>query len=165
MKSKIGIAVVLLAVGVFALFLPNFGGRYYTQIFVQVLINTMLAASLRPSLLCGQLNIGHSAFMAIGAYTSALLAKKMGLPFELSLLCGGALAAAVGLIMGYPSLRLRGVYFAMVTVSFAISPYLGRGLRGVVRTTWLRGERIFDGSEIAGARGELLLHRDDGGRP
>jgi branched-chain amino acid transport system permease protein len=78
----------------------------------------MLAASLRPSLLCGQLNIGHSAFMAIGAYTSALLSKNLGFPFEISLILGGALAAAVGLGMGYPSLRLRGVYFAMVTVSF-----------------------------------------------
>jgi branched-chain amino acid transport system permease protein len=38
-------------------------------------INIVLAASLRPSLTCGQLNIGHSAFMSIGAYTSALLAK------------------------------------------------------------------------------------------
>jgi branched-chain amino acid transport system permease protein len=118
MKSKIGVPVVLLVVFGLALFLPNLGGRYYTQIFVQVLINIMLAASLRPSLLCGQLNIGHSAFMAIGAYTSALLAKNVGLPFELSLLFGGAMAAAVGLIMGYPALRLRGVYFAMVTVSF-----------------------------------------------
>lgn len=118
MRSKIsgfvGLAVLLLIM----LFLPHLGGRYYTQIFVQVIINVMLAASLRPSLLCGQLNIGHSAFMAIGAYTSALLAKKVGLPFELSLLCGGALAALVGMGMGFPSLRLRGVYFAMVTVSF-----------------------------------------------
>lgn len=118
MKSKFGgfggLAVLLLLM----LFLPRLGGRYYTQIFVQVIINVMLAASLRPSLLCGQLNIGHSAFMAIGAYTSALLAKKAGLPFELSLLCGGALAALVGIGMGFPSLRLRGVYFAMVTVSF-----------------------------------------------
>lgn len=118
MKSKIGITVLLLALFVLMLFLPNLGGRYYTQIFVQVLINMMLAASLRPSLLCGQLNIGHSAFMAIGAYTSALLAKKLGFPFEISLLLGGALAAVVGLLMGYPSLRLRGVYFAMVTVAF-----------------------------------------------
>jgi branched-chain amino acid transport system permease protein len=73
---------------------------------------------LRPSLSCGQLNIGHSAFMCIGAYTSALLAKNLGVPFEVSLLCGAVLAAAVGLAIGYPSLRLRGVYFAMVTVAF-----------------------------------------------
>lgn len=118
MTSKIGTPVLILALFVVALFLPGLGGRYYTQIFVQVLINMMLAASLRPSLMCGQLNIGHSAFMAIGAYTSALLVKKLGLPFEIALLLGGAMAAAIGLIMGFPSLRLRGVYFAMVTVSF-----------------------------------------------
>jgi branched-chain amino acid transport system permease protein len=56
--------------------------------------------------------------MCIGAYTSALLAKNLGVPFEVSLLCGAVLAAAVGLAIGYPSLRLRGVYFAMVTVAF-----------------------------------------------
>jgi branched-chain amino acid transport system permease protein len=118
MRSKIGTAFGLLVLLGLMLWLPHVGGRYYTQIFVQVLINIMLAASLRPSLLCGQLNIGHSAFMAIGAYTSALLSKNLGFPFEISLVLGGALAAAVGLGMGYPSLRLRGVYFAMVTVSF-----------------------------------------------
>jgi len=56
--------------------------------------------------------------MSIGAYTSALLAKNLAVPFEISLLCGALLATAVGLAIGYPSLRLRGVYFAMVTVAF-----------------------------------------------
>jgi branched-chain amino acid transport system permease protein len=56
--------------------------------------------------------------MCVGAYTSALLAKNLGVPFELSLLAGAVLAALVGLAIGYPSLRLRGVYFAMVTVAF-----------------------------------------------
>src|SRR5213593_4956700 len=109
---------VLLGLVVLALLLPQFGGDYYVHIFALVFTNVILAASLRPSLLCGQLNIGHSAFMSIGAYTSALLAKKLGLPFELSLLCGALLATLVGLGMGYPALRLRGVYFAMVTVAF-----------------------------------------------
>jgi branched-chain amino acid transport system permease protein len=68
--------------------------------------------------MCGQLNIGHSAFMSVGAYTSALLAKNLGVPFELSLLGGALLAMLTGIAMGYPSLRLRGVYFAMVTVAF-----------------------------------------------
>src|SRR5438128_9869321 len=98
--------------------LPLVGGDYYIHLLALVFTNVSLAASLRPSLSCGQLNIGHSAFMCIGAYTSALLAKDLGLPFELSLLGGAALAAAVGLGIGYPSLRLRGVYFAMVTVAF-----------------------------------------------
>ena len=94
------------------------GGDYYVYLFALVFINVILSASLRPSLTCGQLNIGHSAFMCIGAYTSALLAKNLDVPFEVSLLCGAVLAAAVGLVIGYPSLRLRGVYFAMVTVAF-----------------------------------------------
>src|SRR5437773_2811413 len=98
--------------------LPFVGGDYYIYLFVLVFINVILAASLRPSLSCGQLNLGPSAFMCIGACTSALLAKDLGLPFELALLGGAILAAAVGLGIGYPSLRLRGVYFAMVTVAF-----------------------------------------------
>src|SRR5881628_4037866 len=93
-------------------------GDYYVHIFALVFTNVILAASLRPSLTCGQLNIGHSGFMCVGAYTSALLAKHYALPFELTLLSGAVLAALVGLAIGYPSLRLRGVYFAMVTVAF-----------------------------------------------
>jgi branched-chain amino acid transport system permease protein len=109
---------VLGAVFLALLILPPLGGNYYVHLFALVCTNVILAASLRPSLTCGQLNIGHSAFMSIGAYTSALLAKKFGLPFEVTLLCGAVLATLVGLVMGYPSLRLRGVYFAMVTVAF-----------------------------------------------
>ena len=108
------IVVVLLAL---ALLVPLLGD-YYIHVFALVLINIILAASLRPSLNCGQLNIGHSAFMCLGAYTSALLVKHYGLPFELTLLAGALVATAVGLIVGYPALRLRGVYFAMVTVAF-----------------------------------------------
>ena len=110
-------AALLVVVALLAL-LPLVGGEYYVYLFALVFINVILAASLRPSLSCGQLNIGHSAFMCIGAYSSALLAKDLGVPFELSLLAGAILAAAVGLGIGYPSLRLRGVYFAMVTVAF-----------------------------------------------
>src|SRR5213593_3502258 len=109
---------VLLGLVVLALLLPQFGGDYYVHIFALVFTNVILAASLRPSLTCGQLNIGHSAFMSVGAYTSALLAKNLAVPFEISLLGGALLATAVGLAIGYPSLRLRGVYFAMVTVAF-----------------------------------------------
>src|SRR5438128_6738269 len=98
--------------------LPLVGGDYYVHLLALVFTNVILAASLRPSLTCGQLNIGHSGFMCVGAYTSALLAKHWSVPFELSLLSGALLAALVGLVIGYPSLRLRGVYFAMVTVAF-----------------------------------------------
>src|SRR5207245_8213853 len=97
---------------------PQLGGDYYVHVFALVFTNIILAATLRPSLTCGQLNIGHSAFMSVGAYASALLAKNLAVPFEVSLLSGALLAAVVGLAIGYPALRLRGVYFAMVTVAF-----------------------------------------------
>jgi len=118
MRRRIGVALVLVALVALALLVPPFGGDYYVHIFALVFTNVILAASLRPSLTCGQLNIGHSAFMSVGAYTSALLAKNLAVPFEISLLCGALLATVVGLAIGYPSLRLRGVYFAMVTVAF-----------------------------------------------
>src|SRR2546425_13009186 len=115
MRLRIGVLVVL---ALLALLIPPLGGDYYVHLFALVFTNVILAASLRPSLTCGQLNIGHSAFMSIGAYTSALLAKNLAVPFEISLLGGALLATAVGLVIGYPALRLRAVYFAMVTVAF-----------------------------------------------
>jgi len=118
MPRKLGVPIVLAVLVVLALLVPELGGDYYVHVFALVFTNVILAASLRPSLTCGQLNIGHSAFMSVGAYTSALLAKNLAVPFEISLLCGALLATAVGLAIGYPSLRLRGVYFAMVTVAF-----------------------------------------------
>lgn len=114
MIRRVVLAVALLG----ALLVPQVGNDYYVHLFALVFINVILAASLRPSLTCGQLNIGHSGFMCIGAYTSALLAKHYALPFELTLVIGALLAALVGTAIGYPSLRLRGVYFAMVTVAF-----------------------------------------------
>ncbi|HMH51474.1 MAG TPA: branched-chain amino acid ABC transporter permease, partial [Candidatus Acidoferrum sp.] len=114
---KFALLLVVFVVFVGFLLVPLLGD-YYVHVFALVLTNVILAASLRPSLTCGQLNIGHSAFMCVGAYTSALLAKHFALPFELTLLCGALLASGVGLAVGYPALRLRGVYFAMVTVAF-----------------------------------------------
>src|SRR5499426_1588190 len=118
MKSNIRTVMLLAVVLLALLLLIALGGSYYAHLLALVFTNVILASSLRLSLMCGQLNIGHSAFMSVGAYTSALLAKNLGVPFELSLLGGAVLATVVGIVMGYPSLRLRGVYFAMVTVAF-----------------------------------------------
>jgi branched-chain amino acid transport system permease protein len=118
MPRRIIIPAIVGGAILLALLVPSFGDEYYVYLFALVYINVILAASLRPSLMCGQLNIGHSGFMSIGAYTSALMAKNLGMPFEISMLSGAFLAAVVGLAIGYPALRLRGVYFAMVTVAF-----------------------------------------------
>src|SRR5262245_25998851 len=118
MPRKLRVPLVLAGLIVLALLVPTLGGDYYVHVFALVFTNVILAASLRPSLTCGQLNIGHSAFMSVGAYTSALLAKNLAVPFELSLLSGAILATLVGVVIDYPPVRLRGVYFEIVTVAF-----------------------------------------------
>src|SRR5206468_4094490 len=95
MPRKLGVSIVLAVLVILALLVPELGGDYYVHVYALVFTNVILAASHRPSLTCGQLNIGHSAFMSIGAYTSALLAKNLAVPFEIALLCGALLAAAV----------------------------------------------------------------------
>lgn len=66
----------------------------------------------------GQLSLGHSAFAGIGAYTSALLALRMGLPFWVTIPAAAAMAGLFGLFLGIPVLRLRGDYLAIVTIAF-----------------------------------------------
>jgi branched-chain amino acid transport system permease protein len=64
----------------------------------------------------GQISLGHAAFMAIGAYTAAVLGTRFGLPFWVILPISGALAAVVGLVVGPFALRLKGLYLAIVTL-------------------------------------------------
>ncbi|MFH1116495.1 MAG: branched-chain amino acid ABC transporter permease [Pseudomonadota bacterium] len=70
--------------------------------------------------LTGQISLGHAAFVALGAYTSAILATKMGFPFWLTIPAGGLVAALFGILLGFPCLRLKGLYLAMATMSFGV---------------------------------------------
>jgi branched-chain amino acid transport system permease protein len=81
-------------------------------------LNIILATSLRVLWNVGLLSCGHAAFMGIGAYTSALLAKEIGLSPWLGMLAGGGLSVVVSLALGYPALRLTGIYFVLVTFAF-----------------------------------------------
>jgi len=66
---------------------------------------------------CGQINFGHAAFMAIGAYSSALLMNHFGLSFWLCLPLAGIITALVGIFFGLPSVRVKGLYLALVTLA------------------------------------------------
>jgi branched-chain amino acid transport system permease protein len=66
---------------------------------------------------CGQLSIGHAGFIAVGAYTSAILTGKLELPFLVGLIGAGLMAGIIGLIFGIPSLRVRGFYLAIATIA------------------------------------------------
>lgn len=68
----------------------------------------------------GQISLGHSAFLAIGAYTTAVLASRFGAPFWMAIPAGGTVAALFGILLGFPCLRLKGLYLAMATMSFGV---------------------------------------------
>ncbi len=82
-------------------------------------INAILAISWNlVAGFTGQFSMGHAGFMALGAYTSAILMMKAGWPFLPSLLAGGTLSGLAGFLIGFPSLRLVGDYLSVVTLGF-----------------------------------------------
>ncbi|MCI1955770.1 MAG: branched-chain amino acid ABC transporter permease [Oscillospiraceae bacterium] len=92
---------------------------YYKRILMTICINIILALSTNLIInFTGQLTLGHSAFMAIGAYAAAAISLKTGLPFVLSLIFGGLVAGLFGFLIGLPTLRLKGDYLAITTMGF-----------------------------------------------
>jgi branched-chain amino acid transport system permease protein len=93
--------------------------RYRLNLAISVLIYAMLGWGLNIVVgLAGLLDLGYAAFYAVGAYSFALLARDAGLGFWGALPLAGGLAAAFGLLLGFPVLRMRGDYLAVVTLGF-----------------------------------------------
>jgi len=104
---------------VFAITLPFYGNRYAIDLGILVLTYIMLGWGLNIVVgLAGLLDLGYVAFYAVGAYSYALLAQYFGLSFWVCLPLAGILAAFWGIILGFPVLRLRGDYLAIVTLAF-----------------------------------------------
>lgn len=86
---------------------------------VATLVGIYMIAVLGVSILCGftgMFSMGHAGFMAIGAYTSALLTKTFGIPIPIGIILGMLAASVVGMVISYPTLRLRDDYFIIVTL-------------------------------------------------
>src|SRR5499433_1732261 len=107
------IALALLA-------LPLIGvDDYYLHLLIMAGLFYLLAAGMNLLLAAGQLNLGHTAFFGIGAYTSGLLALHFGLSPLWTMAAAAAFAALVGAGLGRLTLKLRGAYFVLVTTGFA----------------------------------------------
>ena len=106
--------------GVAALAWPLVAPRYFVFLATLVAVNAVVAIGL--NLLSGytnQLSFGHAGFLAVGAYTAAILTLRVpALPVPLTLLAAGLVTALVGLALGIPCLRLDGLYLAMATLAF-----------------------------------------------
>jgi branched-chain amino acid transport system permease protein len=114
--ATLGIAIIVLAIAL--PFLP-FASRSTVTIATRVLTYVLLGWGLNVVVgLAGLLDLGYVAFYAVGAYSFALFAQWFGLSFWAALPIAGLLAAAFGFVLGFPVLRLRGDYLAIVTLGF-----------------------------------------------
>jgi branched-chain amino acid transport system permease protein len=128
---------------------------YQLDLFSSLGINILLALSVYCPMATGQLSIGNAGFMAIGAYVSAMLTVHVHLPLFPSLIIGGIAAAIIGVLFGFPVLRLKGIFLAMATLCFGeivrnffmnfLQPLTGGayGFRGIgdvpVSISWIWG--------------------------
>ncbi len=143
-SKKLWLLAVIIAAAVISPLSAGING-YYLQVIIFVGINIVLGVSLNLiNGYTGQFSLGHAGFMAIGAYASAYLSKEKSAGllhalgdgyfavvtlFILVLLAGGLAAAMAGLVVGIPSLRLRGDYLAIVTLGF------GEIIRVIIQNT------------------------------
>ncbi|OCS87955.1 branched-chain amino acid ABC transporter permease [Caryophanon tenue] len=123
-KSKAFWAYLLIGIIIYAIvqFAMSSGmiGSYYSNMLITMCINVMLAVSLHIIIgITGQFSIGHAGFMAVGAYVSAIFTMKLELPFIAAIVAAGIIALLAGLLIGIPTLRLKGDYLAIATLGFA----------------------------------------------
>jgi len=101
---------------------------FYNQhelLVAQIGINAILAISLFVTFYSGQLTLANAGFMAIGAYTTVIMSLYLPTPLPINVLIGALLAGLVGVVVGLPVLRLRGVFLAIATIGFVEALRLG----------------------------------------
>jgi branched-chain amino acid transport system permease protein len=110
-------------IGLVAFFvIPNVTDTFQTFEWAQVA--AYAAAIIGLNILTGysgQISLGNGAFMAIGSYTTALLTTRLGVPYPVTIPIGALLAFVIGILVGIPALRLRGIYLALATFALALS--------------------------------------------
>ena len=118
-SGKVPTWVWIIALLAFAFLYPFFTGRYAQDVATNVLIYVCLGLGLNVVVgLAGMLDLGYIAFYGVGAYTYALLNIHFGMSFWICLPIAATLALLAGCFIGYPTLRMRGDYLAIVTLGF-----------------------------------------------
>lgn len=139
LNKKILLVVTLVFVILLPLFIEN---PYVLHSICMIILYAYLATAWNiVGGFAGQLSLGHSAFLAIGAYTSSLLYIEIGLTPWLGMIVGGIIAALIAVLIGLPSFRLRGAYYALATLAFA------EGFRRLLESTKQIGNFSLGGAE------------------
>jgi branched-chain amino acid transport system permease protein len=122
--------------GLVLLAAPWMMGEYWLAQLTFVLIYSIVGLGLMLLAgFTGLFSLGHAAFLGVGAYTQAVL-TGMGWPFPLALICAAGLSAAVGVIVGLPALRVKGIYLGIATLSFGF----------IVEEVFARWEKVTGGN-------------------
>jgi len=111
--------VAILSVVAYLVILPLIfhDAKYFLNVVITCSMLSIMSLGVWITFALGLVNIGQAAFCTIGAYTTAILSLRYGISFWLCLPISGLVASGIGVLIGMPILRLRGVYFAMITIS------------------------------------------------
>ena len=110
----VGLVAMLAVLGL----VPLVAGTYWLDVLNRIGIAIIGAIGLNILIgYTGQISIGHAAFLAVGAYSTAILETKAGLPFWLAIPLAAAVTSVIGLVFGVPALRLKGLYLAIATLA------------------------------------------------
>src|SRR4030042_1744337 len=114
-RTQWGLLIALLVVVFTA---PLYFGNFWLGVFNLIGITLIAAVGLNILVgYCGQLSIGHAGFIAVGAYTSAVLTNRFEMPFLVGLIAAGLVSGLIGIVFGLPSVRVKGFYLAITTVA------------------------------------------------
>jgi branched-chain amino acid transport system permease protein len=161
-KKLLGFAAFLIFVFVLVpLFISATGRWDFFYTLTSVALLSVGAAGVWLTFYIGRINIGQGAYALVGGYVSAILVTQAGVPFWLTLPLAGLFCAAISVVIGLPILRLRGVYFAMVTLVLtevarlsALALPVTNGAKGITSIP-LPGELSLFGLTIIPAFGSL----------
>src|SRR3989449_2790020 len=117
----LGLAAVLVIPALLNV-IPGIAPGYVLYLVSLALIYAIVAIGLGILIgYTGQISLGHAGFFAIGAYASALVTLRLGLPFVVAVLVAGSVSAAIGFLLGLPALRPSGPYLAVATLCFGLA--------------------------------------------
>jgi len=136
--SRTGLAKIVLWVVVVAIvfLMPSLlgGNVYWLTVLGLLAINILLVSSLRSITLINEISLGQVGFAIIGAYAHATLMMRVGLPFWPSIIISGLFAAFIALLLAYPFLKVKGIYFSILTLltaeTFRLVSYYWTSLTG-----------------------------------
>ncbi len=150
---RIGAAATFLAAALLPIFMKE---QYYLHFLIMSCVSAIMCMGWTLLLRLGLFSLGHAAFLGIGAYASAIITMRAGIPVWLSLPLSGGITALLAFVLGMIILRLKGIYFAVVTFAFG----------EVIRIVYLNWTALFGGySGISGIpRPEPLLSLDFGSK-